>query len=380
VANTLTGLIPSVYQALDIVSRERTGMITACTIDAGTAGAALGQSILVPLAPAAAAEDITPASIPPDTGDQVIGNVPVTITKSRDVPFRITGEEYMGLTTGPTYNVIRESQIAQAFRTLCNEIEGDLTGLFNRTSRSFGTAGTPALATNLDQVAELYRILADNGAPPNDLQLIINTASGVNLRKQTQLQRVNEAGTDTFIRQGLLIPLFGMEIRESAQIKSPAKGTGTGYTTTAAGFPVGTTSIPLITGSGTILAGDRITIAGDTANIYNVITGIAAPGTIVIGAPGLRQAVPASAQAVTVGNLAALNLAFHRSAMVLVARPPAKPPDGDMASDTALITDPRSGMTFEFAQYKGYNRTRYEIRLAWGVQGVKPEHSAILLG
>jgi len=75
--------------------------------------------------------------------------------------------------------------------------------------------------------------------------------------------------------------------------------TAAGYTSAATGFAIGTTSIPLITGTGTVAAGDMITFAGDT-NQYAVTTGIAAPGTIVIAAPGLKAALPAAATALSI--------------------------------------------------------------------------------
>src|SRR5262245_33644053 len=373
-ANTLTGLIPSVYQALDIVSREYVGMIPACTIDAGAARSAVGQSILVPITPGAAAEDIVAGQLPPDTGDQVIGNTPVIITKSRCVPFRWTGEETKGINTGPGLERVRSGQIAQAFRTLSNEIESDLAGLFTRASRAFGTpgstpfgGGTPSLA----DAAQTRRILVDNGAPENDMQLVVNTAAGVNLRIVPNLSRVSEAGTDRLLRQGVLLDIFGMSIRESAQTKTPAIGTGTGYLTNSASLTPGTTVIPADTGSGTILAGDFVTFAADANNKYMVVSALAA-GSFTIGGPGLRVAIPDN-NAITVGALSAKNMAFHRSSVVLAARPPALPEEGDMAEDRVLVTDPRSGLTFELAMYGQYRRMRYEISLAWGVSGIKPE-------
>lgn len=75
--------------------------------------------------------------------------------------------------------------------------------------------------------------------------------------------------------------------------------TAAGYTSAATGFAIGTTSISLITGTGAVVAGDMITFAGDI-NQYVVTTGIAAPGTIVIAAPGLKAAIPAAAAAVSI--------------------------------------------------------------------------------
>jgi len=100
----------------------------------------------------------------------------------------------------------------------------------------------------------------------------------------------------------------------------------------------------------------------------------------VLAAPGLRQAIPTSATAVTVGNTATSNVAFHRSALVLLTRAPALPEEGDSADDRMVVQDPRSGLAFEVAVYAQYRRVRYEIGIAWGVQNVKSEHSALLIG
>jgi hypothetical protein len=206
-----------------------------------------------------------------------------------------------------------------------------------------------------------------------------------NLRgKQSLLFKVNESGTDQLLRDGVIGRLEGFDLHNSSGVKAVTKGTGTAYTSTAAGFPIGTTSIPLITGSGTVLAGDVVTFAGD-ANKYVVNTGVAAPGTIVIGSPGLRIALPAVATAMTIGNSYTPNIALSKSAMVLATRAPAVPLDAngtpmDMAEDRMLITDPYSGITFEVSLYLQYRQVKYEIGLAWGQAVVKPDNVAIVIG
>lgn len=376
--NTLTNLIPDLYAALDVVSREQVGFIPAVTLDAGIARAAVGQAVRSLIAPAGTAYDITAGSTPPDNGDQSIGNASVTITKSRAVPFRVTGEEQKGLNTGPGYLSLRAQQMAQAMRTLCNEIEADIAALYKTTARAYGTAGTAPFATAGDYTDASFvrQILVDNGAPTSDLQLVINTTAGATFRgKQSQAQM---AGSDAMQRQGVLLDVHGMSIRESAQVKNHTKGTGASYqSNNASGYASGATAIAVDTGSGTVLAGDILTFNGDS-NKYVNATALSG-GNLAIGAPGLRQ-VLADNVAMTVGNNYAANMAFARNAIVLATRAPALPDEGDSAVDRFQLTDPRSGLTFEVCVYLEYKRVRYEVGISWGAANVKPEHSAILLG
>ncbi|MDG9855585.1 MULTISPECIES: P22 coat - protein 5 family protein [Pseudomonas aeruginosa group] len=382
--NTLTSLIPDIYNALDVVSRELVGFIPAVSSDMTYERAAVGQTVRSPVAPASTASDITPAVTPPNDGDQTIGNVSMTITKARRVPVRWNGEEKRGLdNNGASFNVIFRDQMAQAMRTLVNEVEADLAALHNKASRAYGTAGTTPFASNLSDTANVRKILADNGAPMSDLQMVIDTSAGANMRTLTQLSKANEANDDNLLRRGVLLDVHGFAIRESAQVKTFTAGTGASATTNAAGYAVGATSITLASaGTGTILAGDFITFAGDT-NKYQVVTGdtdVSNGGTIVLAAPGLRKAIPAASTNITVIATSVRNMAFARSAIALATRAPALPPQGDSAVDRQIITDPVSGLSFEVAMYAQYRQMQYEVSLAWGCAAVKTEHMAVLLG
>jgi hypothetical protein len=381
-ANTLTGLIPTLYAARDVVSRELTGLIPAVTIDAASSRAALNQTMRVHVTPQLTAGDITPSMTPPTPNSVQVGFVDMAITKMRQVQIPWSGEEKQSINeNGPGVDNVVRDQLAQAMRTLANEIEADLAGLFVNASRAVASpSGGPFSGTDLGDSAKVRKILDDNGAPLFDRQLVINTNAGVNLRTQTQLTKANEAATDATLRRGTLLDLHGFAIRESAQIKTATKGTGASYTTNTAGYAIGATAITLITGTGTVLAGDRVTFAGDTANVYIVETGVAAPGVITLAKPGLRVAIPASATALTVGATNAQNLAFQRSALILLARAPYLPGGKDMANDRMTVTDPNTGLPFEVALYEGYHAHFLEVSMSWGVRGIKSEHTAILLG
>lgn len=379
-ANGLNRLIPYVYVALDVVSRELVGWIPSVTRDASVERAAVGQEVILQIAPAMNSVNITPGVTPPNVDGTNFGNLGLTITKSKGVQFVWNGEEERGLNNrGAGANNLQNDQIQQAIRTLTNEVEADIQAAARIAgSRATGTAGTTPFASGLGDTAQVRKILDDNGAPASNRSLIIDTTAGANMRTNTQLTKANEAGTTMTMRDGELLNLHGMSVKESAAVQPVAKGNGANYlVNSGGGLAVGTKTIPVDGGAGGINAGDIVTFAGD-ANKY-VVTSALANGAFTIGGPGLRVAVADNAT-VTVGNNFTANVAFAKSAIVLAARQPALPKDGDMAADRTTIIDPRSGLAFELAMYKEYRQVMYEISLAWGVKGIKDEHVALLLG
>jgi hypothetical protein len=387
-SNTLTGLIPTLYQSLDIVSRESLGFIPAVAKNSSGEKAALNEIITVPVTQPTTLIDITPGATAASNGGQLIAPNSMMITKSKAAEVLWNGEEQKGMTNAGTYGSTLLNQFVQGFRTLSNAVELDLAAVALQASRAYGTPGTTPFGTagDMSDFAQARKILIDNGAPQGDLQMVLNTTSAANLRgKQSNLFKVNEANSELLLRTGsIALPIDGFYPHESGQISTFVKGTGTLYTTSGTLLPVGTTTIPLITGSGTVLAGDSVTFAGD-ANKYMVATGVAAPGSIVLAAPGLRVAIPASATAMTIGGSYTPNVGFDRNAIQLLTRAPAMPvgPDGkaiDMADDVMELVDPVSGIVFQIAMYRMYRQIKYEIGLAWGVKALKSEHMVILQG
>lgn len=380
-ANTITGLIPTLYDALNVVSREMIGLIPAVTRDTKAEGAQVGQVIRTPIAAVAAMEDAAASQISNNTGDAVIGYADLTISKSKVIPIRWTGEEEKGLASGGNHQTVLRDQFAEAMRGLVNAVEADIA-VAGKTSasRAVGSAGTAPFATagDLSDFANALKVLEDNGVPRTDLQLALNSAAMLNLRgKQSVLFKVNEAGSSDMLRDGMTQRIMNFALRYSSGFGLHTKGAGSAYVANGAAA-VGASQITVKTGSGTVLAGDVVTFGSD-ANKYVVGTGIAAPGTLAINKPGLLAAL-ADGGAMTIGNSYTPNLAFARTAIVLATRAPAVPSGGDSADDATYITDPVTGLTFEVRVYREHRQVRYEVGLAWGVAVVKPEHVALLLG
>lgn len=382
-ANTLTGLIPTIYTARDVVARELIGFIPAVSMNASAEQAAKDQVVRSAIAPQNTLEDITPGNDPADSGDQTMDYTDVTITKSKVYPIRWTGEEQLSLSQYGQVNTILQDQFTQGFRTLANAVEADLAGLYTSASRANGTAGTTPFGTadNHTDFANANRILDENGAPQSDRQMVIGSAARAKLEGiQSGLFKVNESGDQgALLRDRQMRQLHGFGMGFSAQVKTHTKGTGTGYLiNNASGEAVGQTSLALDTGSGTMIAGDVITHASDSDNNYVVNTALSG-GSVVIGDPGLLVAADDN-DAVTIGNNYTANMYFHRSALVLAARAPAMPAGGDAADDVISVQDPVSGLTFQVAMYRQYRRIKFEIGLAWGVAAPNKKYLGTLMG
>jgi hypothetical protein len=379
-ANTLTNLVADAYTALDVVSRELVGFIPSVTRDASVDRVAVGQNVRsFKTAANTAGKDIEAAMAFPTAAYQTVGNDAITISKARAFPFSWTAEEQYTVNAGAGTLSVAQDQIAQAYRAAVNEIENDIAD-----AAALGASGgitpsnTTLFNTTLKDGAFAKKFLDDRGAPLSDRHMVLNTTASAAMRGLTQLTNVGDAGDQGLLRQGVIGNLFGFNVRESAQVGLTVTATGANYLVdNVAGYAVGATTIHVDTGTGSIPAGSLVTIGG---NSYMVTTGTAGDGDqdIVIAAPGLIKAI-ANNDPVTVLSAQDANAAFSRNAIVLATRLPAVPIGGeDLAIMREVITDPRSGLSFELAVYPGYRMVHYEIGVLWGAKVLKPEHICLL--
>lgn len=395
-ANTLTNLIPLIYEGLDVVSREMIGAIPAVSRDSNLERIALGQVVRSHVAPVVTASDIVPAVTPPNDGDQTFDYFDITIDNAKRVPIRWNGEEQRALASGPTYQAMLRDQWAQGFRALTNMIEKDiLTKTIANASRAYGTPGTApfGVAGDFTDFSNIAMILDDNGTPVGDRHMILNSSAMGNLRgRQSVLFKANESGTEELLRNGTVARVEGFDINYGTQSALFTKGTAASYVTgnnpvTGTGtYPIGSRLFNISTGSGNFKAGDAIQLAGDP-NIYMVTRGNTAPNSttqVQIGSPGLRVA-SSSGVGITTLNSYRPNIAMSKSASRLVTRAPSLPVDmagnpRDMATDRTTVTDPVSGLSFEISEYLQYRQVQYEIAIVWGYNVTKPDNVAVLLG
>jgi len=387
VANVLTNLIPDAYAALIAVSRELVGFIPSVLRHPTTDRVAENQSVRVPSVPAnTAGFNFVPQMGAMTAATQTISTVAVTITKTKAYPFSWTGEEQKSVDLGPGFLTLKQQQIAQAFRACVNEIETDLaTATYQGASRAIGSAATTPFGTagDFSDAANVRKILVDNGANMNDASLVIDTTAGAKLRGyQSQAHMV---GSTDPLRQGVLLDMHGMKIRESAQVINHTAGTANATAAiNSAGYAVGATTltIGLPAGTGTIVTGDIITHARDTRKyvVSSADTDISNGGVYVLNGSGIRQAITTASSIVTTTASYTANCAFSRDAVVLATRLPAMPDQGDIAIDSFVMTDPMSGISFDIRAYAGVGMITYLVIASWGVKVIKSDSIAVLIG
>lgn len=373
-ANTLTALQPLLFSVAQEVSAEPFGAVAAINASFDSKGVAYGDKVIVPVAPTRATSAFTPGATASTGADATATNVEVEITKMQKTTWHLTGEQIRSLDNGAMSSEWVRQLLAQGMRALRNEAEADcVAAIYKGASRASGTAGTNPFASALTPLADVRKILRDNGAPMADLQFVGDSTSEANLLKLGVVLDASQAGSDDERRTGILRRQYGFELRTSGGIDVHTKGTGTSYQLSAAGA-VGDTSINVDTGSGTLLAGDIVTFAG-TSDKY-VANSALSGGVFTIGRPGLL-AVEADNDAVTIGNNYTPNMAFERSAIVGVMRPPLIPANPTI--NQVAISD-GMGMTYLLLDIAQYGQRTWELHLAWGFKAVQPEHIALLLG
>lgn len=389
-ANDFSNILPILQDRANVVGRELTGFINASYRNLSADRAGKDQDVKYPIVPALTSASITPAATAPAGTDITPTTATIEMTNLKKVSWNWTGEEARSLNNGDIgpYQDVLSQTIEQAMRTLVNEIESSLwLEAYKNSSRAYGTAGTSPFntANDMSDLANVRRILNDNGAPMADRHLVLGAAGYANLlSKQTFAFKANEAGDQGSQRTGFIPNLYGFNVHESYPITTHTAGTNNGSaTTTNAGFAAGIKTLALASaGTGTILAGDVITIASENAAHKYVVTegdtDVSDGGSIDIGAPGLRVAIGASARAITTTATYTPNIALQRNGLHLVMRAPDDGNDG--AADVTNIQDANSGLVFQLARYGQYMQSSWELRVLYGVKAANPHLIATLIG
>jgi hypothetical protein len=380
-ANNLTALSPLLFSAAQTIANEPTAVLEAISNTFDDKGVAVGDKVIVPIAPPATLDVFVPSNIPP-TGDSATAtNVQVTITNSSKVCWNLTGEQQRSLENATIDTEWIRQMIEQGMRTLRNDAEAKAwAASIAGASRAVGTAGTTPFASDLSALAKAKKVLLDQGCPDAGVTAIIDTNAGLNLRSLGVFQNFYQAGTDVQLRNGTFLPAFGIAIAESAQVGSGGTGNATSLVTTSL-TPVGSQSVA-VGGAGSsfsLSAGDFVTFGtnGPTYGVANA-TPLTAPGSLLLNRPGVARASIASGATVTAAAAYTGNVVLEKSSVVGAIRPPIIPDNPTIQQ--LKISDTKTGLTFLMLDIAQYGQRTWELHLAYGFAAVQPAFICALLG
>jgi hypothetical protein len=350
--------------------RENCIMPRLVNSDYSTIAAQQGDVVNIPVPSAIAIQPVTPDRIAPVTTDITTTSSTITLNKWYEAPFYMSDRDIMEIMNGSI-----PMQASEAIKAVGNQINSDIMALYKGLYGFAGSPGTTPFGVDVSEATDARKVLNKQLAPLTDRRFVMDPdaeAQALGLRAFQDMSYTGGAGA---INDGMIKNKLGFSWYMDQMVPSHTKGAENGaYTTTAAGFALGTKTIPLITGAGTIVVGDVVTFAGDTQT-YVVTTGIAAPGSIVIE-PGLKIAIPAIATAVTVKGVASTaypqNLAFHRDCFGFASRPLADSAEG-LGNLIQSVADPVSGIAIRLEVSREHKRTRYSFDVLYGCDIVRRE-------
>lgn len=377
--NTLTNLQPTLYSVAQEVSAEPFGIVAGINTNFDDKGVAIGDKVTVPVAPVRAGDTYSP-TMNLNNGnagaDAIAGKVDVEITANRYTSFHLTGEQEKSLQNGGNDQEWFRQIIAQGMRTLRNEADvAAYAAIKKGAARAFGTAGSTPFSTGVDELADMNDLLYGQGAPMVDAQFVMSAAARVKFMKTGVYQYAYANGSDADRKAGILSREFGFSLRASAGITKHTQGAAASYVLNA-GVAAGGTTLDVKTGTGAASAGSVFTVGSDTDK-YILNAAIAAnTDDFLINRPGLANAAEADDALGFVGDYTPC-LAFERSAVVGVFRPPYIPANANI--EQVLVSD-QFGMTYLLCRVIGDGVVTWRLHIAYGIQVVQPEHVALLLG
>lgn len=384
--NTVTQILPVLFSQGLLALREACVLPRLVNLDFDPAPANTGDTVNVMLPTAQTATDVTPGPTPVTPPDIAPVRVPITLNQWKKAGFHLTDKQRAEIANG-----LEVAQVSEAIRALANAVNASIFALYTKVYGMHGTAGTtPFGGTDLADASGVRKVLNRQLAPETPRRMVLDVEADANLVRHPYIAATYARGGSETNRTGRYgAPVMGFEVFYDHQVPlhtSPAFSAGAvtvnGAHTIGAGSTdggrTGTVSIAKATNSHNLLAGDILTFAGDPQT-YTVLANV----TLIVGnttvsiAPALTTA-KTGGEAVTKVGTHRVNLAFHRDAIAFASR--------RLASASAepgrwmSVADPVSGLGLRLEVIRQNKQDYWEFDLLWGVELVRPEFAARLLG
>lgn len=379
--NTLTDVAPKILAQGLIALRGMNCMPVLVNSDYAAEYASKGLTVDVPIPSAVAAQDVTPAAVPPTTPDVAPTTAKVTLNQWKEAPFYMTDKDMQQAMDG-----VIPMQASEAIKALADAVNSYLFSLYVGVYGFAGTPGTTPFASDTTAATAIRKVLNKQYAPMDPRRMVLDPDSEANALNLRAFQDTSWSASPSVIAEGKMTRKLGFDWFMDQQVPTHTAGTITtglickAATVAALSATTLTATTAASTGACNLKIGDIITFAGDSQTyVLTAVAVQAAAATDVALAflPGLKVA-KAGSEAISVKGNHVVNLAFHRDAFAFASR--LLSDNEGLGNVIQVATDPISKIALRLEISREHKRTRFAYDILFGGTLIRPDLAGRLAG
>ena len=374
-ANDLSVLAPKLLAQGLMALRSANLMPLLVNSDYSMEFAQKGLVVTIPLPSAVAAQDVSPANVPPSTADSNPTQALITLDQWKEAPFYLTDKDQQQAHDG-----VIPMQASEAVKSLANAMNAHIMSKYVGIYGYVGTAGTTPFASTTTAATQARKILNKQLAPMDDRRFIMDPDAEAQALDLRAFQDASWTMTADAIQEGTITRRLGFDWFMDQQVPTHTAGTITtgliakAATAQALGLKAIVCTTAASTGAAALLAGDIISFAGHSQTYVvtaNATQAVANSDVTVNVEPGLQKALVGS-EAVTVRASHVVNLALHRDAIGFASRPLADSGQG-LGNIIEVAADPITGVALRLEISREHKRTRFSYDILYGATLVRAD-------
>lgn len=371
-ANTLTPIIDKLIARGLAVLRENAVMPRLVNSTYSNVARDRGDTITVPVAADITAASVSPSNTLAAAGDTTLTSKTISLNQWKHAGFYLTDQQI----TQIDVDSMNTLQGDEAVRSLANNVDAYILGLYTGIYSQAGTAATTPFASNLnDWTSGARSKLNTFKALMDDRAVVLDADAEGNAIGNRGLQDASWRGTTEGIVFGDIGYALGASWHLDQNVKTHTNsgGTPTGWLVNTGSSTAGDTAVTVDTGSVDPVAGDIFTVAGSTQQFV-----VASYATNVITfEPALTVALENNS-AITFAAAHVVNLAFQRNAFGFAMAPLM---DARLNSESMQqVTDEKTGLTMRLEVSRQEKQWKFDYDILYGATLLRPEAACRILG
>ena len=371
-ANTLTPIIDKLIARGLNVLRENAVMPRLVNSTYSNTARDRGDTITVPVAADITAATVSPSNTLAAAGDTTLTSKTISLNQWKHAGFFLTDQQL----TQIDVDSMNTLQGDEAVRSLANNVDSYILGLYTGIYSQAGTAATTPFASNLtDWTAGARTKLNNFKALMEDRSVVLDADAEGNAIGNRGLQDASWRGTTEGIVTGDIGYALGADwhLDQNIPTHTNSNGTPTGWLVNQADSAIADTTVTIDTGSNVPVAGDIFTVAASTQQF--VVASYAA--NVITFQPALTVAL-ANNSAITFAAAHVVNVAFQRNAFGFAMAPIM---DASLNSDSMQqVTDAKTGLTMRLEVSRQEKQWKFDYDILYGATLLRPEAACRILG